>query len=148
VFVSLACAFQANGFGVWNANGAGVAAGFYPCSSYFNHSCAPNIGREMVGRRMVLFAAKRINIGEFMTLSYVDFKLSKEERRSKLKATYSFDCKCDRCVHPDPDAFQSLFDVPRCQSCKAKILRPLRSEPQDMPTRGRCPCCGEVFPLD
>jgi hypothetical protein len=145
VFLALCCAFQANGFGVWKANGQGEAAGFFPCCSFFNHSCAPNIGREMNGRIATFFAAKPIRVGEAIELSYVDFKMCKEERQAKLLATYSFLCRCPRCDDPDALTNGDKYNLPLCGDCKAKILRPLDG---DNGVVGRCPCCRQTFPLE
>lgn len=143
VFVSLCCAFQANGFGVWNATGRGVAAGLFPCSSFFNHSCAPNIGRAMSGRVVTFFAAKAIAAGEPVCLSYVDFKLPREDRVAKLFATYSFVCRCPRCSDPDALDHRERYDLSLCEECKSKILWPSLEEP----TLGTCPCCGATMRL-
>ncbi|CUI14606.1 Hypothetical protein, putative [Bodo saltans] len=144
VFVSICSAFLANGFGLWNAKGNGVATGFFPRSSFFNHSCAPNIGREMVGRRAVFFAAKHIRTGEAVCLSYIDFKLHRDERRMKLKATYTFDCACPRCSDPDAIDHRERYDLALCQDCKSKVLRPEISE---NPSVAHCPCCKQTFAL-
>jgi hypothetical protein len=144
VFVSICCAFLANGFGLWNAKGNGIATGFFPRSSFFNHSCAPNIGRDMNGRRATFFAAKHIQPGDPICLSYVDFKLHRDERQMKLKATYSFDCGCPRCSDPDAMDHREQYDVALCHDCKSKILRP---EVSETPMFGVCPCCRYEYPL-
>jgi hypothetical protein len=144
VFASICCAFLANGFGLWNAKAVGVATGFFPRSSFFNHSCAPNIGREMVGRRAVFFAAKHISCGEAICLSYIDFKLPKHERLLKLKATYTFDCCCPRCSDPDAIDHRERYDLALCQDCKSKVLRP---EVSENPCTAVCPCCRQSFSL-
>lgn len=165
VFVALCCAFQANGFGVWRSNGNGEAAGLFPCSSFFNHSCAPNIGREMHGRTSLFFAAKPIRCGDAITLSYIDFKLPRETRQAKLLATYSFVCRCPRCDDPDAIDHRDAYDLPLCLDCKSKVLRPLYSSSSSsanaVTANGgdgggggaaaamsyRCPCCWQVLSL-
>ena len=146
VFVGLCAAFQCNGFGVWNSSGAQIASGLFPGSSYFNHSCAPNIGRIVEGRTMKFFVTRDVAAGEPLCLSYIDFKLTRDVRRAKLLATYCFMCNCLRCADPDAIDHSAKYDTPLCASCVFRVLRPICHQTEDGPrVDGQCPCCGEVF---
>jgi hypothetical protein len=144
VFVGLCAAYQCNGFGVWADSGVQLAGGLFPGCSYFNHSCAPNIGRIVEGRTMHFFVTRDVFPGEPLLLSYVDFNLSVAARQGKLLATYCFECRCARCSDPNAVDRARLYDVPRCDSCVFKVLRPVPNSAGDR-VNGQCPCCHQVF---
>lgn len=142
VFVGLCTAFLCNGFGVWDAEGRKKSVAVYPQSSYFNHSCAPNLGRRNLpfSRTIEFFAARDIEAGEPLCITYVALKLTTVERRMKLKDTYSFDCICQRCLSNDDDdnSFSSRFFPVLCDTCSEKILQPIGNG------KYLCPCCNRV----
>ncbi|KPA77303.1 hypothetical protein ABB37_07192 [Leptomonas pyrrhocoris] len=130
-FVAICTAFLCNGFGIWNSVNRQLGVALYPQSSYFNHSCSPNMGRRNVrkSRNIEFFAARNIEKGEPLCISYIDLKLPAVERKRKLRATYSFDCTCIRC---DPAADFIVANtvccscVPAlCCNCISKVMQPL-----------------------
>ena len=71
----------------------------YPLHACINHSCQPNakqIPGEVDGR-VLLQALRDIPAGEPISISYVDKKKSKEDRRLQLLTTFGFDCQCELC---------------------------------------------------
>lgn len=74
--------------------------GVYPCASYFNHSCAPNIGKRREGRSWVFSALREIAPDEECCITYLggDEKgLDVLERRKRLEGAWGFPCACERC---------------------------------------------------
>ncbi|KPI84820.1 hypothetical protein ABL78_6128 [Leptomonas seymouri] len=142
-FVAICTAFLCNGFGIWSSVNHQLGVALYPQSSYFNHSCAPNMGRRNIKKTRVIefFAARDIEKGESLCISYIDLKLPAMERAAKVKATYSFDCSCIRC---DPAADYIVANtvccgcVPAlCCNCISKVMQPLEDGMYV------CPCCDE-----
>ena len=103
--------FEKNNFGIVNALHSSIGEGVYPCAALLNHSCSPNcILRYKLGIPrhqckdqyhqpiLQIIASKDICAGEELCHSYVDLSLPTEVRRSRLKGTHGFVCKCTRCV--------------------------------------------------
>ncbi|KAF2404667.1 hypothetical protein EJ06DRAFT_553510 [Trichodelitschia bisporula] len=93
--------------GVYDAGGGGdeyLGYGVWPEASYFNHSCAPNVGKRRVGRGWEFWVkdeGRGVGEGEELCISYLggDEKgLRVEERRERLKQFWGFECACARCV--------------------------------------------------
>lgn len=75
--------------------------GVYPSSSYFNHSCSPNLSKKRVGRSWQFSAARDIAVGEECCITYLggdEKDLNRQERQSRLKEVWGFECCCVRCV--------------------------------------------------
>lgn len=143
-FLSLCCAFLCNGFGFWDCKGRKQATAVYPRSSYFNHNCAPNLGRRNVKHSRVIefFTARKVEAGEQLCISYVDVRLPAAERIAKLRATYTFICQCQRC-QPGADNLLANTTIggavpPLCDFCEAKIMQPLKDG------TFVCPSCDKV----
>ncbi|KNA15267.1 hypothetical protein SOVF_099860 [Spinacia oleracea] len=74
---------------------------FFPLQSCMNHSCCPNAkafkrDNDRDGQATII-ALRPIQIGEEVTISYIDEDLPYEERQ-KLLADYGFRCKCLKCL--------------------------------------------------
>eukprot|EP00933_Yihiella_yeosuensis_P003093 TRINITY_DN10547_c0_g1_i2.p1 TRINITY_DN10547_c0_g1~~TRINITY_DN10547_c0_g1_i2.p1 ORF type:complete len:377 (-),score=63.87 TRINITY_DN10547_c0_g1_i2:69-1199(-) len=77
-----------------------------PLVSRFNHSCSPNLEQswdEDAGEAH-LIAAEEIPAGEELTISYIELRLPREERRQRLRENYGFECHCSACSRPDVEA--------------------------------------------
>ena len=75
----------------------------FATSCKMNHSCEPNVfvhyrGGYGKGRELVLecVCVRKIEVGEQLTISYVDVGLEVEERQEELR-NYGFQCQCARC---------------------------------------------------
>ncbi|KAL7391823.1 hypothetical protein ABVT39_015420 [Epinephelus coioides] len=112
-------------FGVINCNGftlsdqrglQAVGVGLFPNLCLVNHDCWPNCtvilnhGNQSAvntmfhsQRRIELRSLGKIEEGEELTVSYVDYLNLSEERRRKLKAQYFFDCTCEHCKNHTKD---------------------------------------------
>lgn len=106
------CRVLHNGFGLRAADADGsepVGCALFPTASFFNHACAPSccVLREP-GAPAVLrvCAARAVREGEELSISYIDLRLPRAERRALLRESYSFECACHRCRHDLPCALQ------------------------------------------
>ena len=63
----------------------------------FNHSCSPNVAVTLRGGRVVVSAVADIDVGEELSVSYVDAKEHLANRQAQL-AHYGFVCICTRCT--------------------------------------------------
>ncbi|KAK4635722.1 Lysine methyltransferasw [Fulvia fulva] len=75
--------------------------GVYPSSSYFNHSCSPNLSKKRVGRSWEFRAAEDIAAGEQCCITYLggdEKDLDRQERQNRLMDVWGFECCCTRCV--------------------------------------------------
>ncbi|XP_074493553.1 histone-lysine N-methyltransferase SMYD1b isoform X2 [Sebastes fasciatus] len=106
-------------FGVINCNGftvsdqrglQAVGVGLFPNLCLVNHDCWPNCtvilnhGNQSAvntmyhsQRRIELRSLGKIEEGDELTVSYVDYMNLSEERRRQLKTQYFFDCTCEHC---------------------------------------------------
>lgn len=78
---------------------ANRASDDYSEAARFNHSCAPNAHQSFDEHGCVAVdTVCEVNEGEELTIPYVDTRLPREERRSKLRKNFAFECECARCV--------------------------------------------------
>ncbi|XP_077334113.1 histone-lysine N-methyltransferase SMYD1 isoform X1 [Lithobates pipiens] len=112
-------------FGLINCNGftlsdqrglQAVGVGIFPNLCLVNHDCWPNCtvifnngNHEAVKSmfhtqmRIELRALGKINKGEELNVSYVDFLNLSEDRKKQLKKQYYFDCTCEHCTKKTKD---------------------------------------------
>lgn len=94
-------------------------------TSYFNHSCLPNVIKLGKDNLAVCKAILPIKKGEQLFISYIDdetFDMTEKERNDQLEWIYGFRCKCELCrtgVKPverlqnDPDFQYIATNLPR-----------------------------------
>ncbi|KAM6220009.1 histone-lysine N-methyltransferase SMYD3 isoform 2-T2 [Rhynchocyon petersi] len=93
-----------NSFTICNAEMQEVGVGLYPSMSLLNHSCDPNCSIVFNGPHLLLRAVRDIEVGEELTICYLDMLMTSEERKKQLRDQYCFDCDCVRCRTQDKDA--------------------------------------------
>ncbi|GLC45535.1 hypothetical protein PLESTB_001203900 [Pleodorina starrii] len=73
--------------------------GLWPEAALLNHSCAPNAGLLVLGGAAYVRAGRPLMEGEEVTVSYLGTGVFREvaERRSRLRASHGFLCRCPRC---------------------------------------------------
>ncbi|KAJ4364182.1 Histone-lysine N-methyltransferase set-6 [Neocucurbitaria cava] len=92
-----------NSFGIRSLEDGGsefFGYGCWPAASYFNHSCGPNIEKKRTGRIWEFRAARDIEKGEELCITYLsgeERKLSRGKRMLTLKRNWGFECACERC---------------------------------------------------
>ncbi|XP_006897801.1 PREDICTED: histone-lysine N-methyltransferase SMYD3 [Elephantulus edwardii] len=93
-----------NSFTICDAEMQEVGVGLYPSMSLLNHSCDPNCSIVFSGPCLFLRAVRDIEVGEELTICYLDMLMTSEERRKQLRDQYCFECDCIRCQTQDKDA--------------------------------------------
>lgn len=68
-------------------------------TSYFNHSCLPNVVTLDKGNMTIIKAISTIKKGEQLFITYLDaFAMDDKEKRNQLENTYGFKCECRMCT--------------------------------------------------
>lgn len=67
--------------------------------SMLNHSCAPNLYHPRLGKQQYCVTIRPIRKGEQLFISYLspNDRSTTEQRHQKLKYSWGFECKCERC---------------------------------------------------
>jgi SET and MYND domain-containing protein len=105
---TLAAKSSHNVFNIWSQDlddgGSGgsecLGYGLWTAASYWNHSCGPNIRKRRNGRTWMFWAERDVQEGEALCISYLggdERDMTRQERRTKLKEHWKFDCACKRC---------------------------------------------------
>ena len=79
----------------------GIGIGVYSVLSKLNHSCEPNCNIKFSpenGKDATLEVERPVKQGEELTISYVDDKLPREQRRKELSEGWAFECQCPKCL--------------------------------------------------
>lgn len=133
--------FRCNNFGIYDEQMFTIGEGTYPVASLFNHSCRPNAAVIFDGALLTIKAIDDIQLGQEITIAYVDIAHSRTQRKRMLRDKYFFDCTCERCTdgtcigridtllgeeESDWDRAQSLLDPDGGPS--AKMLRVIEDE--------------------
>ena len=91
------CSWGANSLFIeGNETKNNVSALFYR-GSQFNHSCVPNCWPVFIGNLLIIVALRDFSAGEELTVSYVPYDDSIQERKEKLLRR-GFECNCVRCT--------------------------------------------------
>ncbi|KAL2174049.1 uncharacterized protein P884DRAFT_302838 [Thermothelomyces heterothallicus CBS 202.75] len=97
----------------------------FPNLARFNHACKPNAFINFSQRTlaMTVWAARHIEPGEEITITYTSAGLTSEERRESLKHIWGFKCQCSLCT-ASPDVIQAS-DARRgeIRSLQTKVLQ-------------------------
>ena len=59
--------------------------------------CTPNVSKSRVGREYHFHAARDIEPGEELCISYISLDETVGQRQTNLKENWFFDCICARC---------------------------------------------------
>uniref|UniRef100_A0A8C4U2P7 [histone H3]-lysine(4) N-trimethyltransferase n=1 Tax=Falco tinnunculus TaxID=100819 RepID=A0A8C4U2P7_FALTI len=80
-----------------------VGVGLYPSMSLLNHSCDPNCVIVFEGYQLLLRSVREIQIGEELTISYIESLMPTSERQKQLMRQYCFECDCLLCQNQEKD---------------------------------------------
>ncbi|XP_063781142.1 histone-lysine N-methyltransferase SMYD1 isoform X2 [Pseudophryne corroboree] len=88
-----------NGFTLSDQRGLqAVGVGIFPNLCLVNHDCWPNCTVIFNNGKIELRSLGKINKGEELSVSYIDFLNLSEDRKSQLKKQYYFECTCEHCT--------------------------------------------------
>lgn len=81
-----------------NAYVSGDRIGLFPRIARINHSCRPNTSYFWDAKlnRRIVFATRRIQKGEELSVSYISLLAAHEDRQKRLDK-YGFQCACEAC---------------------------------------------------
>ncbi|KAI2775226.1 SET domain-containing protein [Daldinia loculata] len=74
--------------------------------SRFNHDCRPNIHYRISNMTHITVAARDIELGQELSISYIELMLPREARRSRLR-NWGFECACSHCSMSDEEVATS-----------------------------------------
>lgn len=94
-----------------------VASGLYVEASVFDHCCLSNACASGEGLALEIRALRNIEIGEQISIDYVQSVASKSERQTILNQKYYFICRCFRCESD----FDTHFDYKKFESLEEQI---------------------------
>ncbi|KFP39115.1 Histone-lysine N-methyltransferase SMYD3, partial [Chlamydotis macqueenii] len=100
LFLQVTC----NCFTISNGEMQDVGVGLYPSMSLLNHSCDPNCVIVFEGYQLLLHSIREIQIGEELTISYIESLMPTNERQKQLMRQYCFECDCLLCQNQEKDA--------------------------------------------
>ena len=95
------CAVSVNAAAVFNAPSGTSAMALFMEYSLLNHMCRPNCEWEMEDGSVCVYAARDIEAGAQLGISYLmdEYTLIvREIRRAILKKNFGFDCRCSVCL--------------------------------------------------
>ncbi|KFV42546.1 Histone-lysine N-methyltransferase SMYD3, partial [Tyto alba] len=99
LFLQVTC----NCFTISNGEMQDVGVGLYPSMSLLNHSCDPNCVIVFEGYQLLLRSVREIQIGEELTISYIESLMPTSERQKRLMRQYCFECDCLLCQNQEKD---------------------------------------------
>lgn len=81
--------------------------------SMVNHSCAPNIYHPRHGKQQCCVTIRPVKSGQQLFISYLspNDRSTKEQRQLKLKSSWGFDCKCERCESTKEPIDSSIIEA-------------------------------------
>jgi SET domain len=93
-----------NSFGLTSYQNGDVGSGIFALSSYFNHSCAPNITRVTIDNKLAFVVARPVSKNQQLFVCYRGSfaTTSKAERREEILRSYRFECVCEACLKNYP----------------------------------------------
>ena len=97
---------KCNCFGIWEqdhgesfSESEMFGYALYVKSSFFNHSCSPNVTKLRIGREMQFTTTTNVLQGDELTISYLgDREYSNITERRRALESWGFDCLCSLCV--------------------------------------------------
>ena len=100
LFLTWAAQINSNSHGLNRANSVNECLGFglFPLGSLFNHSCLPNCTYVNEGAQLVFRLLRPVREGEELCVNYTQLYAARDERRTELLASKSFECRCRRCT--------------------------------------------------
>ncbi|NXD70539.1 SMYD3 methyltransferase, partial [Eolophus roseicapillus] len=105
LFLQVTC----NCFTISNGEMQDVGVGLYPSMSLLNHSCDPNCVIVFEGYQLLLRSVQEIQIGEELTISYIESLMPTSERQKQLMRQYCFECDCLLCQNQEKVEWEQVL---------------------------------------
>ncbi|KAI1145902.1 hypothetical protein F4825DRAFT_466976 [Nemania diffusa] len=94
--------------------------GCYPDVARLNHDCRPNVHYRITNATITALAARDIQQGEELAVSYVDVFLPSRERKERIRG-WGFECKCALCQGPKNETAASDKRLRRIKQLKSDL---------------------------
>ncbi|KAI1425732.1 hypothetical protein F5Y12DRAFT_795673 [Xylaria sp. FL1777] len=91
--------------------------GAYPDVAKFNHDCRPNVHYRITDTTITAVAARDIQKGEELAISYVDIFLPSRKRKERIRS-WGFECACALCQGPKNETAASDKRLRRIEQLK------------------------------
>lgn len=93
-----------NSFGLASEEFGVIGSGIFAFSSFFNHSCAPNITRIVVENKLAFVVTRPVEKDQQLFVCYRSnfLQTGREERRQEIMTSYRFKCVCQACTKNYP----------------------------------------------
>ncbi|KAI1271693.1 hypothetical protein F5Y07DRAFT_331581 [Xylaria sp. FL0933] len=89
----------------------------YPEVAKFNHDCRPNVHYRISNAVITAVAARDIQEGEELAISYVDIFLPSRKRKERIRS-WGFECACALCQGPKNETIASDKRLRRIEQLK------------------------------
>lgn len=98
--------------------------------SRINHHCIGNTSHfyDTNKKVMIIFATKKINIGDELTFSYTRLLLNREQRKTITNRNWNFVCNCGNELHEDLENIMNLENDLNGYIIKDKLEKALETE--------------------
>ncbi|XP_061480629.1 histone-lysine N-methyltransferase SMYD3 isoform X2 [Rhineura floridana] len=110
-----------NCFSISNGEMQNVGVGLYPSMSLLNNSCDPNCVIIFEGPQLHLRSIREIQMGEELTISYIETMMPTPDRQQHLKRQYCFECDCLMCCTQSKDADMLAGDEQAWKEAKEAV---------------------------
>lgn len=93
-----------NAFGIWSQTDNShedkefFGFGVYPCASFFNHSCDPNLIKIRNNNKLIFKTKRKIQPGEELCIDYGNYLDEDVSVRQAQLKEWFFDCSCTKCI--------------------------------------------------
>ena len=87
-----------------------LAFGLFYYPSFLSHSCVHNVEMLGIGDFMFVFADRKIEKNEELTVYYIENDEEYKKRQEKLKKQYGFECQCQLC-QMEKKEFKEILDI-------------------------------------
>ncbi|CAM9871958.1 unnamed protein product, partial [Hapterophycus canaliculatus] len=110
-------------FSISNESCSGeVGCGLYLEAAAANHSCIPNASQSFQGKTLSLRCTRPILEGEEITIGIAEIQRPGALRRESLRASYFFECRCERCESRGGRAEDARLEAYACPDKKCPGL--------------------------
>ncbi|KAI1133413.1 hypothetical protein F5Y10DRAFT_260295 [Nemania abortiva] len=92
----------------------------YPDVARLNHDCRPNVHYRITNATITALAARDIQSGEELAVSYVDVFLPSKQRRERIRG-WGFECMCPLCQGPKNETAASDKRLRRIKQLKIDL---------------------------
>ncbi|KAJ8128906.1 hypothetical protein O1611_g4724 [Lasiodiplodia mahajangana] len=92
----------------------------YPDVARLNHDCRPNIHYRITNTTITALAARNIQSGEELAISYVDVFLPSKQRKERIRG-WGFECMCPLCQGPKNETVASDRRLRRIKQLKTDL---------------------------